>query len=160
MHQMSDQHKSTPSWFRLVRVRYKSEEYFTRGFYEVFGRRIEHALVSGSWALPQSVATAAVAHAAKMLYRRVRCDLYHAATTGPGIVLDGSVNSPVSLRFEWQPNEQQFCCTELVINPGLLTARLKQHFRSYVAQLRDPSNVQLRANFESRFKYLLRSDRF
>ena len=140
--------------------KYDSEKYFVKGFRDVFGEQLERTLVQGSRALFPDAVRLAVDSAARMLYQRVRCDLYHAAATGPGIVLNASNNSPISLLFDLHQRDKRYDCVEIVINPGLLTARLKQHLSDYVAQLREPKNASLRENFRVRFRYLLRADRF
>lgn len=106
-----------------------SRRYFKKGFKEVFP-----ALSSASKGIKEKQL--------EKLYNDVRCGLYHAGITGPGILLSGDYNFPVS--FAHQDNKVQ-------INPQKLVLALIEHFSSYIRQLCKPKNIELRRNFEARF---------
>lgn len=76
------------------------------------------------------------------LYKDIRCGLYHAGITGPNIELSGDFNFPIG--FVSPPGKVQ-------VNPHRLVPHVAQHFQSYVLQLRDPKNGDLRRKFEARF---------
>lgn len=77
-----------------------------------------------------------------ILYKSVRCGLYHSGRVKEGIILSGEI-VPV-IYYDTQNNE-------VWIDPDKLVAALDRHFTAYIARLRDPANKQLRVNFEKRF---------
>ena len=81
-----------------------------------------------------------------LLYHGCRCGLYHTGITGGKIILTGEITSP--LIFD---RTQSL----LVINPHLVVPKLRGNFQDYCNQLRNPTNLALRQNFEKRFDYLL-----
>jgi len=81
----------------------------------------------------------------KILYHSARCGLYHAGITAGRIKLLGK--KMPALTYD---EKRRY----LTINPHNLVLRLKEHFEDYVNDLRQPSNVPLRENFERRFDYL------
>ena len=109
----------------------KSEEYFSRGFDNVFPN-----LSNPSPEIRERLL--------KKLYKDVRCGLYHAGITGPNIELSGDFD--FSVAFAVRPDRVQ-------INPHRLVPDLKQHFQSYIRQLRNHKNEDLRRNSEARFDY-------
>jgi hypothetical protein len=111
------------------------ERYFSKGFNSVFPN-----LSNPSPEIRERLL--------KKLYKDVRCGLYHAGITGPNIELSG--NFDFSVAFASQPDIVK-------INPHRLVPDLKQHFQSYIHQLRDHKNEELRKNFETRFDYSYKS---
>ena len=109
----------------------ESEEYFSKGFDNVFPN-----LSNPSPEIRKRLL--------KKLYKNVRCGLYHTGITGPNIALSGDFNS--SIEFTSPPDTVR-------INPHKLVPDLEQHFQSYIRQLRDHKNEDLRKNFEARFDY-------
>jgi len=79
-----------------------------------------------------------------LLYKGVRCGLYHAGVTNSKIVLTGGVEHPLSFDIQ---NKM------LIINPHLLVDAIKTHFAGYITRLQDSTNEELRINFEKRFNY-------
>jgi len=113
----------------------KSEEYFSKGFDNVFPN-----LSNPSPEIKERLL--------KKLYKDVRCGLYHAGITGPNIALSGDFN--FSVAFASPPDSVR-------INPHKLVPDLEQHFQSYIRQLRNHNNEDLRRNFETRLNYRRKS---
>lgn len=109
----------------------KSKKYFKKGVYSVFPSLRNNP----SQALDKLLIK---------LYEDVRCGLYHSGITGRGIALSGDFK--YSIEFTSPPDTVN-------INPHRLVPDLSQHFQSYIDQLRNPKNQDLRKNFESRFDY-------
>jgi hypothetical protein len=80
-----------------------------------------------------------------ILYEDCRCRLYHAGFLSQRITLTHELQTA----FGYNPVYKR-----LVINPHLLPSILKGHFESYICQLRDKNNHELRENFEKRFNCL------
>ena len=109
----------------------RSPEYFRKGFNSVFPN-----LSSQSPDLQEKLLN--------KLYKDVRCGLYHAGGTGPNIELSGDFN--FSIAFTSPPDKVK-------INPHRLVPDLEKHFQSYISQLRDNKNNDLRKKFEARFDH-------
>jgi hypothetical protein len=104
----------------------KSEYYFKEGL---------------GWVFPSLSANNAVLH---KFYESIRCGLYHEAGTGAGIELTGDPNVMMQGSLDG---------TALTVNPFNLVRPLQDHFSRYVLELLNPSNAQLRKNFEKRFDH-------
>ncbi len=76
------------------------------------------------------------------LFESVRCGLYHLGMTKINVMLRCDI--PGSIGFNSERNI-------LVICPDYLVEDLDIRFHKYVADLRNPKNIELRKNFESRF---------
>ena len=81
----------------------------------------------------------------KILYRSVRCGLYHAGTAQPRLVISGDYSQ--ALVYDEETGKAR-------INPHKLVPHMIGHLSVYVASLGDPANTELRRNFEERFDYL------
>jgi len=103
-----------------------SGEWFKKGitavFPEIKGHTEETAILSGMW-------------------KGARNGLYHSAMTKSKVFIDGDA---ACIDFD-MANKR------LIINPGVVAKRTIAHFTNYIARLRDPKNVKLRANFEKKF---------
>jgi len=108
-----------------------SRQYFQRGFESVFPDLMQH---------PPATAKAVL----DGLYNAVRCGLYHAGITAPGVLISGDFRYPVMFSNDGRA---------LLINPLLLPEVLRQHLKSYTSKLRDPANADLRRKFEARFDH-------
>ena len=84
---------------------------------------------------------AATQRLVQVLYEGARCGLYHLAMTAPGISV---ARTGSAITFQLEPER-------VVIDPHVLVTQLKQHFASYIARLRDPSERVLRERFEKCF---------
>ena len=78
------------------------------------------------------------------IWKKARCGLYHMSQTAAGIVLTGDIAEAI-----------QFNTTNkvLIINPHRLPAVLKGHLEDYRGRLLDPTNVDLRRDFEQRYDH-------
>jgi hypothetical protein len=79
------------------------------------------------------------------LYSDVRNGLYHLGRTGGRVILL-SGDLPGSLGYNTVTGQ-------IAINPDQLVFDLQIKFAEYAAELRNPSNTTLRANFERRFDF-------
>jgi hypothetical protein len=75
------------------------------------------------------------------LYHGARCGLYHVGLTYTNIFLEGGEAPPISFRSNGT----------VYLNPHKLVQTMRAHFNSYINQLRDVNNLDLRQNFEKRF---------
>lgn len=78
-----------------------------------------------------------------MIYKQIRCALYHTGLVGPNIILTGDIGEPIQINN-----------AGIIVNPHKLARALQQHFDSYLRKLNDPSQTSLRNKFETRFNYL------
>ena len=78
------------------------------------------------------------------LYKGCRCGLYHSGKTSPHIWISGQVENSI----DYNRNTKK-----VRINPHILTKRIKDHFIKYIDDLRDPSNIDMRQNFEKRISF-------
>jgi hypothetical protein len=99
----------------------KAGEYFGEGFKMVFPE-----FEKLTW-LPEK------------LYSNARCGLYHHGMTEGGIILKGEGLPPIT------PLDDEM----LIVNPHTLVLRLKEHFETYIKELRNDNNFK--SNFEKRF---------
>jgi hypothetical protein len=106
----------------------RSEAFFTEGLKWVYPKFKSH---KDSDAL------------AKVIYEQARCGMYHVGLTGTKIVLDCSISSGIGI-----------IKGNIKICPSKLMEDIQNNFDKYVKDLKDPSNVTLRANFEKRLKYI------
>lgn len=107
----------------------RSEEYFKKGVYDIF---------PGFSTLSPSLQNTIL----KRLYKDLRCGLYHSGTVGPSIMIDPNALVP----FSGNNNT-------IIINPRIVISGIRQHFQTYIQQLRDPHNSVIRTKFEARFDY-------
>ena len=108
----------------------KSELYFRKGFYLVFPNLINN--------YSKQVSDRFL----RKLYKDVRCGLYHQGITGPNIWLSGDY--PDAIEFDVNNDA-------IHINPHKLVPVISRHFQSFIRELRDSRNQELRSNFETRF---------
>lgn len=78
------------------------------------------------------------------LYKGVRCGLYHSAAITSKVGLTGGTTSA----FVYDVSNLR-----LFINPHKLVAVLKAHLDTYMIQLQNLTNTQLRRKFETRFDF-------
>ena len=82
---------------------------------------------------------------AKRFYKEFRCGILHQAEIA-GNNLVWSVGSII-----------QDYGGKLIVNRNKLHERLKEEFQNYLAELRNPSNADLRINFKSKMDFISRS---
>ena len=75
------------------------------------------------------------------MYTNARCGLYHHSMIEEDIILTGEVLSPIT------PLDGE----RIIINPHTLVLKLREHFRTYIEELRNDKDF--RYNFEKRFDY-------
>lgn len=80
---------------------------------------------------------------AELLYKAARCGLYHAAQTGPGILLRRQRSV---LRFNSRRGS-------ITIDPHRLPVLLQDHLLTYRRRLEGGRNVKLCQDFEARFDH-------
>lgn len=79
------------------------------------------------------------------LYEEVRCGLYHSGMTGRNVWVSDDWDAAIAFNTDNHA---------VVINPHLLVGALERHFESYLQELREPENHELRASFEKRYDHL------
>ena len=80
------------------------------------------------------------------LYQQLRCGLYHEAMTKGKIILRHDTGA---MGFVFDPKD--YSIATIIIDPWQVLVRVENHFTSYIAQLREPKNANLRAAFEKCF---------
>jgi len=76
------------------------------------------------------------------LYEQLRCGMFHDGLTREKVVISPASTHP----FVVEKNEDG-SLKRVTVTPVNLMHHIEMHLRGYVAQLRDPANVQLRHNF-------------
>ena len=104
----------------------KSGAWFKKGIKQVFPEIATH--------------TAETAILASM-WKGARNGLYHSAMTKKKVFVSGDASC-----IDYDAAEER-----LIINPGVVAQRTIAHFGTYITQLRDPSQQELRRNFERKF---------
>ncbi len=79
-----------------------------------------------------------------IFYDGCRCGLYHRGLTNPQVMLTGELETPIAYNDSIH---------QLIINPRRLITALEMDLENYIRLLLNPTNVQLRINFEQRFDY-------
>ena len=79
-----------------------------------------------------------------LLYSSVRSGLYHVGMTKINVVLIDNISGSIGFNAESKL---------LAISPDRLVEDLDIRFHQYLGELRNPTNVKLRENFERRFDY-------
>jgi len=79
---------------------------------------------------------------AKKFFTEVRCGLYHIGMTKPGVLISSEYEKAI------QYNEEE---KTLDINPHRLVPEMIDHFKEFIATLRDPSNEDDRDKFAHYF---------
>ena len=121
----------------------QSEKYFKSGVYSVFPNLKQHQVpvkIPGV----QGKVISVIDYVLDLLYKGVRCGLYHSGITNGRIVITGDISEPMALDLQNMV---------LIINPHRLIPTLIVHFTSYISRLRDPNNQELRKNFGARFDF-------
>jgi hypothetical protein len=107
--------------------------FFKKGLHAVFPSIREHANPRG------------VKSVEDMLWKAVRCGIYHAGMTRGGIFLTGDITSPIEVPSDYKV---------LAINPHLLVKAELAHLESYrMNLLRSGETSEVGARFVARFDY-------
>jgi len=78
----------------------------------------------------------------KKFYHQVRCGLFHEASLKGGVTFGDGTNYPKSIEISEEG---------IKINPRKLLKDITKDFRKYIADLKNPENVDKRENFEKIF---------
>ena len=100
----------------------QSKKVFVRGLQSVFSQ-FDHA-------------------AGSLIYKRIRCGMYHAGIIQHGALLSTRFDEPI--RIEQTPDL-------VFVNPVKLIDALAENFSGYITRLKDAQNKTLRANFHKVF---------
>jgi hypothetical protein len=87
---------------------------------------------------------------AEVFYKQARCGVLHDAHLHRDIIFDRALPYPMLAHIHKETGRAGY----ILINPRRFVAALGQHFRKYVAALRDPANVELRENFAKTWRRL------
>ena len=112
----------------------RSKEFFQAGFRRIFSRT------------QPSYPPAALDLSASLIYKEMRCGLFHVGLTGPNVFL-GEFAAPLELILE----EDTYRPVEIHVDVRKFLAAVKTEFSAYVARLRDagdPESIEIRAAFE------------
>jgi len=116
----------------------QSEKFFIEEFLRVFKFEAEEGAPSPT--LDQKEA------AARAVYKEVRCGLIHAWSQRSKVVLSDQYKAAVRIGFD------QTGVSQIEIHPEVFLDRVKyEFFPKFMEELRNPSNIDLRANFEKFF---------
>lgn len=105
----------------------KSEEFFIKGMRRIFEKED----------VPRSI----ISH----FYKQVRCGLFHNGMTGKKVFLSSAFRA-VAIRN-----------SAIYINPHIFLDEIKKDFSSYIGDLKNVNNNELRENFEKMF-YFVKKD--
>lgn len=122
---------------------WESEKYFKEGVFSVFPN-LKQSQVKAKMPGVTGKVISMIDFFLDNMYKGIRCGLYHIGATNNRVVLTGQTQHPFSI------DPQNIL---LIVNPHLLAPVLKEHFASYIAQLRDTNNQDLRRNFEALFDF-------
>jgi len=78
------------------------------------------------------------------LYHQVRCGLMHVGITRGKVALSARIDHAVGIEVNNETGE----VVRININPHKLLDEVEEHFSSYVMRLRDPTEEELRENFD------------
>jgi hypothetical protein len=116
------------SYFEMI-AQYEKGESSEQGSKKCFGKGLE-SIFPGEFSDDQK----------NLIYRRIRCGMYHNGLIKEGALIDRSYANPIQIE------------NGLVkVNPHKLSLILKAHFRKYIDVLRSPNSTTERSNFEKTF---------
>jgi hypothetical protein len=119
----------------------KSKRFFRRGFLRVFPD-LPATLQSQGHSSPAQLAE----DVADEVYDQLRCGLFHEALVKHRLILR---DDTAPLGFMIGKAKGDVC--SIVADPPKFVSAIKEHFRVYMAALRNPAETTLRANFEREF---------
>ncbi len=121
----------------------QSKEFFRRGFLRVFSG-LPATLTDLGYADPDRVAR----DIADEVYVHLRCGLFHEGGTKYKLLIRGDT-APLGCMLDRTTGH----VGSIVIDPGRFLAEVQLHLQTYVGQLRDPSQIDLRDKFEAFFDH-------
>jgi hypothetical protein len=120
---------------------YQSKIFFRRGFLRVFSG-LSATLAKNGFADPDSLAH----DIADEVYIHLRCGLFHEGGTKHKLMIRDDT-APLGFMLEVTTGH----VGSIVIDPRKFLAEVQNHLQSYVMQLRDPSQIDLRQKFQAFF---------
>ncbi len=102
----------------------RSKTTFKKGFKNIFGRRYSTSDIN-------------------RLYTEARCGLFHNGMTGGDIILKSDWGCAI-----------EFLNEDIIINPRLFVDEIKKDFQSYLYDLSNLQNVELRRKFDNMFSVI------
>ena len=122
----------------------ESEKYFKKGIHSVFPEIRIFPPSAPRPLSPVGNVVSLVDTVLGLMYKGIRCGLYHSGITNGKIFLTGEITTPIAFELQNQM---------LIVNPHLLVPKLKEHLQDYVARLRDVNNTDVRTKFETRYDF-------
>lgn len=81
------------------------------------------------------------------LYNQLRCGMFHRGITKSKVMITRAGQNPIEVIY----SKVDGTVMQITVVPVLLLEESERHLRRYVAELRNPANVQLRQHFEAWF---------
>ena len=114
-----------------------AKEFFRKGFLEVFPNGGSNVLAG----LPSSSIDALL----NEIYDEIRCGLYHQLAVKKRVAITRR-GKPIRIKLDATNFVE-----EMLLNPWAILEAVKDHFKTHIAKLRDPSQTAMRANFTKYF---------
>jgi hypothetical protein len=125
----------------------QSKAFFRKGFLRVF-LNLASTLKANGFSNPDKLA----ADIADEMYVQLRCGLFHEGGTKHKLMIRDDT-APLGFMIDTTTGH----VGSIVIDPKKFLAEVQQHLQNYVAQLRDPNQVDLRQKFETFFSLRISS---
>jgi hypothetical protein len=138
---LSPYFEATESYHVGLESKGRSKEFFRKGFLRVF-YDFAASLKKANYPAPDQLAEELVNN----IYEEMRCGLAHEALTKSRVILR-SDTAPLGLMIETSTG----ALGSIIIDPAKFLDSVEGHFQEHVKLLRNPTEVQLRANFEKFF---------
>jgi len=116
-------------------------------FLEGKAGRSEKQFLAGLASVFPNVDPSIPASVHKELYDQLRCGMFHRGITKSKVAITGDGQNPIEVVY----SKTDGSVLRITVVPVLLLEQSERHLRKYVSDLREPSNAQLRANFEAWF---------
>lgn len=79
----------------------------------------------------------------RKFYKDARCSLFHVGMTSKSIIL-----------IKGRGISIEFINNDIIVDPKLFLSRIEEDFENYILKLKNPSNTELRENFNSSFSVI------
>jgi len=115
----------------------KSRQYFEEAFLSVF--------------TSQEVSQDDMRRAANFIYKEIRCGFFHVGMSGKKIEYSFMEQSPIAVTVPKKDGKLIYSgeIGSILINPEEFLKSIENHFKRYIAKLRNPANTDLRDRFET-----------
>jgi hypothetical protein len=113
-----------------------SQEFFRRAFIDVFKT--------------SNLTEALAGHVADVLYQDGRCGFYHDGMARHRIYFSKNYSAPLGVTLPMKDGviDETGTIASIVVDPPAYMLYVDGHFKKYVSRLRDPTETDLRRNFE------------